>query len=209
MQYCSTRAWLASVQEEEARAPFTVVTLLRRPLGRDDVAPAPKVALFVQAGPASVAGYVARMAWHIGLLAAGVASFGTIAALVMLARKVLRPTRALVARAERLAAGDLSARSAMPDDADGNELVRLGQALDRMAGRIAGDMRRLQASEEECREVVERAADGIFTADEHGRVSQVNPAACALMGLAREQVGHSCTSGSSSMTSPDPGRRPR
>ncbi|MEO6028760.1 MAG: PAS domain S-box protein [Candidatus Binatia bacterium] len=170
-----------------ARDPFTIVTLLRSP-GADDLAPSPKVALFVQAGPSSVAGYVARMAWQIGLLAAGVASFGTLVALVILSRKVLRPTHALVAQAERLAAGDLSARSAFSDDADGNELVRLGQALDRMAGRIAGDMRRLQASEEECREVVELAADGIFTADEHGRVSEVNPAACALMGMAREQV---------------------
>jgi len=171
-----------------ARDPFTIVTLLRSRPGADAFAPPPKVALYMQAGPSSVAGLVARMAWQIGLLAAAVASCGTLVALAMLSRTVLRPTRALVTQAERLAAGDLSARSAFADDADGNELVRLGQALDRMAARITGDMRRLQASEAACREVVERAVDGIFTADEHGHVSEVNPAACAMMGRTREQI---------------------
>jgi PAS domain S-box-containing protein len=46
----------------------------------------------------------------------------------------------------------------------------------------------LKSSEEQLREVFDRAGDGIFIADPEGRFIDVNPAACALTQYAREEI---------------------
>jgi PAS domain S-box-containing protein len=169
------------------RAPLGFVTPIRT--GRPDGAGArPAMALYVRTALSSVASSIAATGWQIGVVIVGFATCGMVVALAMLSRLVLRPTRALVAQAERLAAGELDARSGFDDHADGDELVRLGHALDRMAARITADVRRLRASEESSREVIDRAVDGIFTSDENGRVLDVNPAACAFMQVPRERL---------------------
>jgi len=100
---------------------------------------------------------------------------------------VLRPTRALATQAARLAAGDLAVRSGGPHQG-GNEIARLGHALDAMAGRLAADMQRLHTNEERYREVVEGAGDGIFTSDEQGIVLDVNARGCALTQRTRAEI---------------------
>ena len=47
---------------------------------------------------------------------------------------------------------------------------------------------RLRSSEEQLREVFDRAGDGIFIADAEGRFIDVNPAACALGDYPREEI---------------------
>ena len=47
---------------------------------------------------------------------------------------------------------------------------------------------RLRSSEEQLREVFDRAGDGVFIADAEGRFIDVNPAACALGQYTREEV---------------------
>ncbi|THD81778.1 MAG: PAS domain S-box protein [Phenylobacterium sp.] len=47
---------------------------------------------------------------------------------------------------------------------------------------------RLRMSEEELRELFERGGDAIFITDPEGRYTQVNPAACALLGYSRDEL---------------------
>jgi PAS domain S-box-containing protein len=143
--------------------------------------------LYVRAGFGSIASDVAAMAWRIGLVATAVSAVGVVVLLLWLRRVVLLPTRALATQAARLAAGDLSVRSGVVAEG-GNEIARLGHALDTMSGRIAEDMQRLHANEERYREVVEGAGDGIFTSDEQGILLDVNARGCALVQRTREEI---------------------
>ncbi|GEM_PF-2212158 len=45
-----------------------------------------------------------------------------------------------------------------------------------------------QSSESRYRELVDQIVDGIFVYDQHGHYLEVNPAACALLGYAREEI---------------------
>jgi PAS domain S-box-containing protein len=143
-------------------------------------------AVYLRAAPQAVVGEVADMAWRIGLAAAGLAGVGLVLALALSSRFVLHSARALATGAAVLAERRTGLDPAA--DAKGNELARLGHAVDAMAEQIAVDGERLQAGAIRYREVVEAAGDGIFTADHNGVFLDVNPSGCALVQRSREEI---------------------
>ncbi len=101
---------------------------------------------------------------------------------------VLRPVSALVRAANRLAAGDLSARSGIPR-AKG-ELHQLAASFDLMAEKLeTHEARLLQAvrgTEERHRLLLESTAEGIFGLDIEGRCTFTNKAAATMLGYQAE-----------------------
>lgn len=110
-----------------------------------------------------------------------------------------RRTARLVGAAERLAAGDLSARSGL---AGNDELGRLGRAFDAMAVEVATTQRRLREdieareravealriSEVSYRQIIDAAEDAIFVHDaETGAILDVNLKACNTFGYSRDE----------------------
>jgi PAS domain S-box-containing protein len=150
-----------------------------------------RVLLAVSLITVSVFGAAGAGHWRFGVAAAAATVAGLLLGFALLSRMVLGPVRALAEQATRLASGDLRARSgfaaaAAGDDAD--ELTRLGRALDVMAERITVDLDRLAESEERYREMVDNAADGIFTTAADGSLLDVNPFGCALVRRPRHEV---------------------
>ncbi len=110
---------------------------------------------------------------------------------------VIRPTRSLVTAAQRLAEGDLGARSAIPVPLDGgDELQQLAQAFDHLAVRIESEtlaQRRvthsLQESEARFRRLMENAADVIFSIHlPTGQFEYISPALFTLAGVLPAQL---------------------
>jgi PAS domain S-box-containing protein len=126
------------------------------------------------------------VAWRVGLAAAGVAGVGLVLAHALVSRRVPHPGRALATRAAFLA----ESRTGLGPEAarTGNELARLGHAVDAVAEQLAVDGERLQDGAVRDREVVEAAGDGIFTADQNGVFLDVNPSGCALVQRPRAEI---------------------
>jgi PAS domain S-box-containing protein len=110
---------------------------------------------------------------------------------------LLRPTRALLAATQRLAAGDLGARSGLPDGQ--GELSQLGRAFDAMAGALQARTAERERAEAALREttetlqaVIQASPLAIITLDLEGNVDSVwNPAAERMFGWSRQEVlGH-------------------
>ena len=109
-----------------------------------------------------------------------------------------RRTARLVHAAERLAAGDLDARSML---AGRDELGRLGRAFDAMAIEVAETQTRLRRdiaervrvqqalehSEEEYRAIFNASIDGLALWNAAGRIVDVNPAFLRLYGYTRDE----------------------
>jgi two-component system NtrC family sensor kinase len=110
-----------------------------------------------------------------------------------------RRTARVVHAAERLAAGDLAARSRLRGT---DELGRLSRAFDAMALQVADTQTRLRddiaqrkradealrASEASYRAIFDAAEDAIFVHDmDTGAIVDVNPRACATFGYTREE----------------------
>ncbi|MGH2606949.1 MAG: PAS domain S-box protein, partial [Anaerolineales bacterium] len=74
---------------------------------------------------------------------------------------ILRGTRALLAATRRLAAGDLSARSGLPES--GGEVGELAQAFDQMAASLAERQAALVRAESQYRALVEHIPSAIYT----------------------------------------------
>ncbi len=111
-----------------------------------------------------------------------------------------RRTERLVQAAERLAAGDLDARSGIGGD---DEIGRLGRAFDRMAGEVGDTQRRLRediaermrteeklrASEASYRAIFDASEDAIFVfAIDSGAVVDANLKACSAYGYALAEM---------------------
>jgi PAS domain S-box-containing protein len=110
-----------------------------------------------------------------------------------------RRTARLVGAAEQLAAGNLSARSALRGS---DELGRLSRAFDAMALKVADTQIRLRqdiaerarvhealrVSEASYRAIFDAAEDSIFVHDiDTGAIVDVNPKACATFGYTRDE----------------------
>jgi PAS domain S-box-containing protein len=103
-----------------------------------------------------------------------------------------RRTAQLVSAAERIAAGDLTARSALSGR---DELGRLSRAFDAMAlevaekqTRLREDAEALRVSEASYRAIFDAAEDAIFVHDlASGAIVDVNAKACATFGYTREE----------------------
>ncbi|MFP5322627.1 MAG: sensor histidine kinase [Acidimicrobiia bacterium] len=96
------------------------------------------------------------------LLATGLLTTGLIGLLSWAAiRRALAPIDGMIGTADRIAAGDLTERTDVPDD--GTEVGRLGTALDRMLDRIEEAVAAKTASEERMRRFVADASHELRT----------------------------------------------
>ncbi|MGZ4190445.1 MAG: PAS domain S-box protein, partial [Actinomycetota bacterium] len=121
-----------------------------------------------------------RAALAFGFIAAFVASVVVLllAAILILTRSLTKPLRALVANARELGAGG---KPAITGTERQDEIGDLARAIDDMAQKRA-------KAEALRRALLEDAPDPFFLADLEGRFTDVNAAACALLGYRREEL---------------------
>jgi PAS domain S-box-containing protein len=103
---------------------------------------------------------------------------------LLLGRRTVDPVRRLTAAAARVSAGDLAASAQV---ASADEVGTLSRTFDTMTSslaRLTGDLRTSAARLET---VLSSMSDGLVAADAHGRVTSINPAALAMVGLGDEQ----------------------
>jgi PAS domain S-box-containing protein len=98
----------------------------------------------------------------------------------------LRPLDALTRTAQRLRAGDLSARTGLRRQ--GGELGELGRTVDEMAESLELRERELRESESFKGSILEAALDCVVAMDADGRIIEFNPAAEKTFGHTREEV---------------------
>src|SRR5262249_22149966 len=67
-------------------------------------------------------------------------------------------------------------------------VLTTGHALDRIDAARTASERALADREERLRDLIEKASDGVFIADLDGRYTEVNDAACKMLGYDREEI---------------------
>jgi two-component system phosphate regulon sensor histidine kinase PhoR len=108
---------------------------------------------------------------------------------VAIAGCTTRPVRELTAVAERMAAGDLSARL-FPSTRD--EVGQLTRAFSHMAEQIREQVASLAEEQARLAAVVDHMADGVLITDGSGQVRLINAAAARLLDTEEERaLGHS------------------
>ena len=111
---------------------------------------------------------------------------GVVGALaLLLGRRTVRPVRRLTAAAEQVAAGDLSVRTAVRGR---DEVAVLSTTFDAMTGSLGRARDDLRTSAARLQAVLGAMSEGLVAADRQGRVTGINPAALALVGLDSEQA---------------------
>ncbi|MFZ5444865.1 MAG: ATP-binding protein [Myxococcota bacterium] len=126
-----------------------------------------------------------RNARLIAAFFAGLMLLVALASSLVFQRVVARRTAPVFAAAQRLAAGNLSARVRLSGD---DEVGQLARAFDEMAQQLEQRQREISAAEQRYRAIFEQAADGIFVADRQGRYLDVNQAGLALCGYSLEEI---------------------
>jgi two-component system phosphate regulon sensor histidine kinase PhoR len=101
-------------------------------------------------------------------------------------RRVNRVGRQLTDAAQRMAGGDLEARTRV---AGGDELGALGATLDHLAESLAGSLRQLERERDLAGGILAAMQEGLLVLDGEGRVASVNPALRDMLGLGIGSVG--------------------
>jgi PAS domain S-box-containing protein len=144
---------------------------------------------------APAAAFLGRMA-GIGLLVVGLSAL----LVRTVTRRLTTPLTALTDAAEAIAAGDYARRT--PNSHRQDEVGRLGDAFNVMAEHVEAThqglearvserttaIEALQSSEARYRAIVELAFDCVITIDEHGIVTEFNPAAERTFGYGRDKA---------------------
>jgi two-component system phosphate regulon sensor histidine kinase PhoR len=152
---------------------------------------------FAQAVPQAVGGrLILRLAVPVGEVAYGSSRFRRdflVIALVSLAVaagiaflwavRITRPLRQMVGFARSVAQGEMTQRLAVRSQ---DEIGELAGALNTMAGDLQRTLERLEAEGQRIRTIMESMAEGLLVVDARGRISLVNPAAEASLGLKKE-----------------------
>jgi two-component system phosphate regulon sensor histidine kinase PhoR len=99
------------------------------------------------------------------------------------ARRITRPLRQMVDFAKSVAGGEMTRRLPVRTR---DELGELAWALNAMAADLDGTLRSLEAEGQRIRAIMESMAEGLLVIDARSRISLVNPAAEALLGLKKE-----------------------
>ncbi|MBI3298390.1 MAG: PAS domain-containing protein [Elusimicrobia bacterium] len=145
-----------------------------------------------------VAGGVLRLAMpladvndHVADLRQAMLGAGAAAALAALALgafvawRLQRPLSELAAAADRLSAGDFTARA---DPGAPGELGRLAVLLNELAARVAGTVAALSADKARLEATLAHMVEGVALVGGDGRVETLNPAMEALFGLRAEDA---------------------
>ncbi len=121
------------------------------------------------------------------LLLAGVAGLASAAPVVLwLRRRLLAPLAAAADGARRLASGDLDHRLPLPLEP---EAARLAAAINRLAERVAEQVRAAEAERDHLREVLASMSEGVLVTGPDSRARLANTAFRDLFGLAAEPAG--------------------
>ncbi len=140
--------------------------------------------------------YVLRLARpleQVGFLRrnlAGVLLLGAVAALVLLGpiswwlnRTLFRPLRRIIDGADRLAAGELGSRVAVPD---AEELATLATGLNHLAGQVETQLHRFATERDHLREILASMSEGVLVLDADGQVKLTNSVFRRIFGLEAE-----------------------
>lgn len=119
------------------------------------------------------------------LLGAVVSLALTVGIAYLWARRITLPLRQMAGFAKSVAQGELHRRLPVRTR---DELGELAGALNAMAADLDGTLRRLEAEGQRIRAIMESMAEGLLVIDARGRISLINPAAEALLGLKKEAV---------------------
>lgn len=123
------------------------------------------------------------MATALAALAPAVLSVG---AAVFVSRRIIRPLRVVKRAAERLAAGDLSARA---HGVSGGEVGQVAAALNAMADQLQRRLGELERAQDQARALLANMASGVVLIGEDGRIALANPIARDWLALPAEAVG--------------------
>lgn len=115
---------------------------------------------------------------------------------IQFASRLVQPVTALAGAAERVRAGDLTAR--VEDTQDGDELASLSRAFNRMTGQLAAQRRELIEANRQLdtrrrftESVLSGVSAGVIGLDDAGRVELPNRRALELLEVAHDElVGH-------------------
>lgn len=119
-----------------------------------------------------------------------------------LQRDVLRPVARLAEQVQRIASGDLAARSGL---AGRDELAQLGQGVDRMAGQLHGQLDALAAQRAFLQSLLDAAPDPMLLLGADHRIVTANTAYARLMGLPLTAIqGQPCHRVSRALDEPCP-----
>jgi len=102
-----------------------------------------------------------------------------------LARRINRPLDNMRRTAERLANGDLQARSPVPR---GPEMSSLARALNEMAAQMADRIETITRQTDQQKAVFSSMVEGVLAMDADGRILDLNPAAAHLLEVAQDQA---------------------
>ncbi|MHB8449439.1 MAG: sensor histidine kinase [Mycobacteriales bacterium] len=162
----------------EGHAPTAGYVLLQS--GPDNVA------LLVVSAPTSTVLRTQRAVLELLFLALVIIELLVAGVALALGRRVVEPVRRLTATATAVAAGDLSARSALDSPDEVGDLSRAFDAMTSSLTQTADELR--QAAEEEAatrgrlETVLNAMGDGLVVTDADGIVTGTNPAAIRLLG---------------------------
>lgn len=102
-------------------------------------------------------------------------------------RRIARPIEAMRRGAEAFASGNLALRLPAPDT---EELVRLSEALNRMAADLSDRIRMVEEQRNELRAILSSMREGVIGVDRDERIININPAASRMfLRKPREMVG--------------------
>jgi two-component system phosphate regulon sensor histidine kinase PhoR len=122
--------------------------------------------------------------FHRDFLGVALISLAVAAGIALLwARRITRPLRQMAGFAQAVAQGELSHRLPIRSD---DELGDLAAALNTMTTELRETLHRLETEGRRVRTIMESMAEGLLVIDGRGRISLVNPAAEAMLGLKRD-----------------------
>jgi signal transduction histidine kinase len=132
-----------------------------------------------------VSGFVHRLAWTAFLL-----SVCAVAAVLLLARRIVRPLQTLAESAVRLGRGDFSASIPV---SGGPETAALAQTMEDMRRNLVDLTATLRRREAEAQAMLRGVVEGVFAVDGARNVRYLNPQAAQMAGVdAGEALGRFC-----------------
>jgi diguanylate cyclase (GGDEF)-like protein/PAS domain S-box-containing protein len=122
--------------------------------------------------------------WESALMVVGASLVLGVGVLWLVRRQVIRPVHALQGVAERIEAGDLSARAHLDRE---DEIGSLARTFDRMTQRLAASLVQFQSLSTYYHDVLDRLPTGVVMYDAGLRPTYVNARMLEITGMGREE----------------------